>query len=324
MKVIDLFAGTGWGVACKERGLDEYGVDNMQAVIDTRHANDMPVLFDDVMKGLLGVAYVPGHEMEIASPPCQTYSMAGNGKGREALNEVTEAIRTGAHKDVTRLLQFGMDHDYRTSLVLTPLAYAHKYRPRLIVWEQVPAVLPVWEQCAYELHAMGYSVTTGILSAEQYGVPQARKRAVLVARNDGKPAVLPTPTHSKYHRTRPDHTDPGTLPWVSMADALGWGFTERPSPTYCNSGNGGAGIEWGGNSIRKTMREQSLNNDRWKNKDGVEPGTNDSIRVTVREAAALQTYPADFNWRGTKTKQYIQIGNAVPPLLGGAILDVML
>lgn len=58
-----------------------------------------------------------------------------------------------------------------------------------------------------------------------------------------------------------------------------------------------------------------------------------NVRVTTDEAAALQSYPSGFNWdapitdkRGRettvpKTKQYLQIGNAVPPLLAQRILE---
>lgn len=379
---LDLFAGTGWGVACRWLGIEEKGVELMPEAVETRTANGMETIYRDVWDGILLTReeHEEAHgrySMLIASPPCQTFSVAGGGAGRRALDEVIEAVRTHAYKDPARLLEFGVRHDMRTALVLTPLAYVHRDMPRLVAFEQVPTVLPVWEECAEIMRDLGYQVKTAILNAEQHGVPQTRRRAILVARLDGA-VDLPVPTHSRYYPRTPDRLDEGVLPWVSMAQALGWGRTGAPSPTYCNSGHGGAGIEWGGNSVRIAMRAQSAAGEDWAAKPGAVPGTNDAIRVTPADAAAIQSYPArlrsnygtggdaanrgertvdqpaptltskadrnkwdtgqglsaeeasalqtyerPFVWCGSRTKQFLQIGNAVPPLLGAAVLAAL-
>ncbi len=46
----------------------------------------------------------------------------------------------------------------------------------------------------------------------------------------------------------------------------------------------------------------------------------DAVRLTVQQAAVVQTFPADYPFQGTRGKQYQQIGNAIPPSLAEAIL----
>ena len=74
-------------------------------------------------------------------------------------------------------------------LSLTPLWWILATMPEAFTLEQVPTVLPLWEIYANVLRQHGYSVATGNIQAEQYGVPQTRKRAV--ARR------LPRPAHPR-------------------------------------------------------------------------------------------------------------------------------
>lgn len=226
---LDDFAGTGWGVACLKMGIREGGVEKMPEAIATRTANGMVTIGTDVwahIKQQLATQGTPdyfGYSLYIGSPPCQTFSLAGSGSGRKALDEVIGLIDSRAYLDVDLLHEFGERHDPRTALVLAPLVRIVNDVPTYVVLEQVPPVLPVWERYAVELRKWGYSVWVGILNAEQYGVPQTRKRAVLIARADGIEAAPPKPTHSRYYPTNPARLDEGVLPWVSMAQALGWG-----------------------------------------------------------------------------------------------------
>lgn len=416
MIALDLFAGTGWGVACQRLGIEEYGVEIMPEAQATRAANGMTTLYADVWTGLEGPdadrrdewaatvgAVIEAYDLLIASPPCQTFSMAGGGAGRRALDDVLSLIDEKAYRDVAELRAFCESHDPRTALVLTPLAHVYRDLPRYVVFEQVPPVLPVWERCAEEMRAWGYSVWTGNLQAEMYGVGQTRKRAVLIAKRDPEldgEAAPPTPTHSRYYSRDPKRLDEGVLPWVSMAEALGWGMTGRPFVTAGNAvgraeGIGGSGgkaavqrekergawlvspqsvaggeraerygdepsvtvttgfsrgawarpaptVTGGGGATggaevfaprgREIIAKMHLDpskpattaagDPRLSSRDHHEHGAQSGCasRVTAEEAAALQSYPAGFTFAGTKTKQFLQIGNAVPPLLAEAIL----
>lgn len=405
---VDHFAGVGWGVAARRLGIREYGVDNAASLIRIRSANRMRTIYRDVWSGLFHPWLVPAHRLYIASPPCQTFSMAGGGEGRAALDDVLTAIDEERWKDAASLHGLTERMDPRTALVLTPLAHIWAHRPELVALEQVPEVLPVWHAIARVLRTFGYSVWAGILRAEQYGVPQTRKRAILMARLDGKVSP-PTPTHSRYYSTEPNRLDPGVEKWLSMAEALGWGMTARPSVTVTGGSGrqGGPDPLDGGSGARKTLRTaQQLGN--WKGPGGVDPrlpattvaadpritsrghhnhgeqgravkseavrehfeqwtlerpaptvvatrrsaggmligrqladgsrmdvgghagdvGIGDGqlagVRVTVEEAALLQSFPSDLVLVGTQSEKHLAIGNAVPPLLAQAVLSALL
>ena len=369
MIALDLFAGTGWGVACQRLGITEYGVEIMPEAQAVREANGMSTIYSDVWNGLTpgrveAEAIAGAYDLLIASPPCQTFSMAGGGTGRRALDEVLGLIESKAYRDVAKLREFGERHDPRTALVLTPLAHVYQDTPTFVAFEQVPQVLPVWDRCAEEMRAWGYSVWVGVLNAEQYGVPQTRKRALLIARADGIEAAPPTPTHSRYYSHAPHRLDEGVAPWVSMAEALGWDASEHLVGNQVLPGNArddyhsrkasapAQGITSNAGSMQRTPDGRRVMRSNWRRPSytvtgggtatgGAEPFgrrareamPDGAERVTAAEAAALQSYPSDFTWSVdvpdaktgklkpiTKTKQFLQIGNAVPPLLAEAIL----
>lgn len=342
----DLFAGAGgWDLAAAALGIHARGIENMKEARATRDAAGLTTIHDDVW------TYQPDGNAEglIASPPCQTFSAAGKGSGRKALDDVLRGINDYYYADLDHLRFLGEEvGDNRTSLVLTPLHFAMKgHGYRWLAWEQVPTVLPVWEACAAVLRKHGWSVWTGLLQAEMFGVPQTRKRAFLLANRD-RHVEPPSPTHSRYYSRTPDKLDPGVRKWVSMADALGWGLSERPSPTVTGGGveTGGAEpiakldryitrADWvlrGSNQAKAAIRPMDhpastmlfghcSNDVRWYRAGTTTRGVPepagerhpDPQRVSVDEAGILQSFPAGYAWQGGQSKQFLQAGNAVPP-----------
>jgi DNA (cytosine-5)-methyltransferase 1 len=49
----------------------------------------------------------------------------------------------------------------------------------------------------------------------------------------------------------------------------------------------------------------------------------DSVRITIEQAAVLQSFPPDYPWRGTKTARFRQVGDAIPPLLARHVLAAL-
>jgi DNA (cytosine-5)-methyltransferase 1 len=291
-----------------------------------------------------------------------------------------------------------------------PARFIYACRPEWVAMEQVREVLPLWEVYAEELRRLGYSAWCGVLNSADYGVPQTRMRAILIASRT-RQVYRPEATHYDPRKGMQLFGDP----WVSMAEALGWGATGRPGPAVTAGGTATGGAEpfptrardllaaeqdagrWAlridaqahasvrdvtapapapalkfGHSaaemewVLHTNRDQKPDGTRqtadphaapapaltaksggqWvlRNNNAAHAcartpdqpaGTiffsrrmndvswvreQDSVRITVEEAAALQSFPPGYPWRGTKTARFRQCGDAVPPLLAEHVL----
>jgi DNA (cytosine-5)-methyltransferase 1 len=226
--IVDLFAGPGgWSEGLKALGHSELGIEWDDAACATaraagheRFASDVAAL-DPLDFPCVGL---------IASPPCQAWSMAGKGGGRRDKELCVRAALELAAGNDTRAELREQCEDERSMLVVEPLRWALALRPEWVVLEQVPPVLEMWTLFAQILSEHGYSTWAGVLEAERYGVPQTRERAILMASRTGT-VHPPRPTHQRYVPGEPQRHDitleGEVLPWVSMAQALGWDASDR-------------------------------------------------------------------------------------------------
>ncbi|MFF3849648.1 DNA cytosine methyltransferase [Streptomyces sp. NPDC002328] len=255
--VLDLFAGPGgWSHPLTVLGAREVGLEWDEWACKTRTAAGQLTIRTDVAAypawifsgRVLGL---------IASPPCQAWSMAGKRLGLVDQPLVHQAVADLAAGRDTREQLLGACADERSLLAAEPMRYLHALNtvgePEWVAMEEVPDVLPLWKQYAAVLRAWGFSAWAGILNAADYGVPQTRRRAILLA-SRVRAAEPPPPTHARV--AEPDSLfGPGRARWVSMAEALGWGRTDGPVPTVCAGGGPGGGPEPFPSGSRKTLSD---------------------------------------------------------------------
>jgi DNA (cytosine-5)-methyltransferase 1 len=330
---IDLFAGCG-GLAL---GFMQQGFEPVGAVEwDPAAALNYRLNIDDriSVSDISGAADWPEAEVVIGGPPCQGFSQLG-----------------------TRDPQ-----DPRNRLWIEYVRVLDKSGAKVFVMENVPQLLrsPQFELFRRDTEARGFEVQAQVLCAADYGVPQMRRRAIVIGSKVGIPA-FPAKSHG-----------PGTeRPYVSVRDAFAGPPELAETPDGINWHVGRPGIRAssitryravprdGGNrfQMQANLDDAGLGElvpPCWRRKVS---GTTDvfgrlwwdrpalTIRteffkpekgrylhptadrpITVREAARLQSFPDAFIFQPDQTTVEVakQIGNAVPPRLATALAHAVL
>ena len=247
---------------------------------------------------------IPNCDVIIGGFPCQGFSMANT--KRHVLDE-------------------------RNSLYLEYVRILKDKRPKAFVAENVKGILSIGKgevikAIIEDFTNVGYRVKYKLLNAADYGVPQTRMRVIIVGiRSDlNVDFEFPEPTHSKNsanglpnwvsvkealeHLPDPDGDNAHSVPnneysqyKVTTKNFTGHRVTNPnlPSPTILARGNGGGGVV-------------------------AIPHFSGNRRMTVRESAAIQTFPDNFLFSGTRGSGYRQVGNAVPVLLARTIAKQLL
>lgn len=249
----------------------------------------------DVDPAALGLR--PG-ELDVldGSPPCQGFSQFGRRQLDDPRNQL--------FREFVRLLA--------------------AWQPRAFVMENVRGMIegimrPVFNEIMHELKACGYRVSARLVDASYLGVPQMRKRMIIIGtRSDlGMPPVHPMPS-----------TKPLTVrqAWADLGEP---GLFKVPSGRWAQVARittpGGQGsdalADRGGRRAYYSCKR--LHWDRPANTIVKVPGLlhpcEDRL-IGIREAARIQSFPDEFNWGGGIYEQiHARIGNSVPPLMMRAV-----
>lgn len=264
-------------------------------------------------------------DLVIGGPPCQGFSVAGR-----------------------------MDpNDPRSRHVFDFLGLVAKVKPRAFVMENVAALARNrrWAdiiQSLKEMAALDYKVELVILNAAHWNVPQARERMFLVGvEHDAGDFILPTgptaedpPTVREALHGLPRAGEPGNDSLCTAKITLAKAPVLRPSP-YAGMLFNGQGRAMGLDRPAPTL-PASMGGNRTPVVDEGDLYDSDNPwiveyhhrlfveglpalqelpvearlrRITVEEAAAIQTFPNDVAWQGPQSARFRQIGNAVPPRL---------
>jgi DNA (cytosine-5)-methyltransferase 1 len=337
-KIIDLFSGCGGlSLGFEMAGYEVVlGIDNWADALKTfeyNHKNSKTLLADlyHLTPQQVEKEYnIKKIDVIIGGPPCQGFSIAGK---REI-------------------------DDERNKLYKSFVQFVKYFKPKAFIMENVPNLMAmgdgqVKKQIISDFEQLGYSVSAKILLAADYGVPQNRKRAIFVGLLNKKEFHFPEKVVEKPINAWEAISD---LPENSMID--GEKYTVKPLSDFQKWARKGAKSVYnhqitlhnektiatitlvpnGGNykNLPIALQDTRKVNIAWTRLHSQKPSfTIDTghrhhfhyafNRIpTVRESARIQSFPDTFIFLGTKTSQYKQVGNAVPPILGKIIAEKIL
>ena len=204
-------------------------------------------------------------------------------------------------QDVSINGSLSVENGSRTVLYRNMIEVIERLRPKAFVAENVKGLLmshgkPFFDKMLEDFAATGYTVSRRLYLAADYGVPQMRERVFIVGVKDGEYA-------------HPDKTDG----WISSKEALGdlEGVPENPAISHIWSKAQRSPDQ--GN--RKLKADQPSTTIRAEHHGNVQWHYSLDRRISLREAARLQSFPDEFEFPCAMRATERQIGNAVPPVL---------
>jgi len=302
INAIDLFAGAG-GLT---QGLEEAGI-NVVGFVEYWDPSVETHLKNFPKSKLLGkdITQIKDEEIQkikknskidliVGGPPCQGFSFAGK-------------------RDI---------NDSRNTLFLDFIRFVKIINPKYILLENVFGMYAMKDDdgnrvadiVKSEFKKVGYNVEYYLVSADNFGVPQARKRIIFLGNNTGEklPSKLMN-KKDKYHFAQKHN--PRHLKWLSVTPE-GKSAHENVDPEYRPPSGYKTTYKrmyWDKPAPAVTTCFTSISS-----QNNVHP--KDTRSMTIREALRLQTFPDNFYFCGTTTDIRKQIGNAVPPLLAKRII----
>jgi DNA (cytosine-5)-methyltransferase 1 len=226
--------------------------------------------------------------------------------------------------------------DPRNDLITEFLRFVKGLRPFTIMMENVPAIIhyPLFKQVSDELSGLGYYIDFRVVNVADYGVPQRRKRFVMlgsrlgpieVARGNGTKCTVRDAigslesvdkTSDPIHKIYPKHS-PKVMDIIRRIPKNGGSRKDLPDEYILNCHKRvGIGfndvygrLKW--DDVSSTITGGCLNPSKGRFLHPEEDRC-----ITAREAALLQTFPRDYKFPEdiAKTALALMIGNALPPL----------
>ncbi len=328
---IDLFCGAGGlSLGLQQAGVEILaGFDNCQDSLDSYTFNhkDSLGINSDLSNDIHDLNQFSGIDLVVGSPPCQGFSISGKRNPND--------LRNSLYKIYTKTLD--------------------NLKPKVFIMENVPNLISMdsgrfKKEIMNELGSLGYQIASKVLLASDFGVPQNRRRVFFVGTREKSYKFGENKIISNQITTEQAISD---LPQYSLED--GSKYSSNPKSNYQKSLRKNSNGVWnhqitqhaqktidtialvpdGGNykDLPKTLQKTRKVNIAWTRYSSNHPSfTIDTghrhhfhykyNRVpTVRESARLQSFPDTFIFKGSKTSQYKQVGNAVPPLLAKALFN---
>jgi DNA (cytosine-5)-methyltransferase 1 len=296
LRVVDLFSGAGGlSLGFWASGFDVYGIDSDSVAVHTYVGN----LGAGEHGSLTADSLIPDADVVLAGPPCQPWSRAGT--------------RLGAR-------------DQREGLNITA-GVIERAKPKAFVIENVPELgrgLGRLHLDAFidRLSGGGYRVVERELNAAEHGVPQSRRRVFIVGLKKGMFEFPEKMTFKVPVRRAIGRLTSRNLPearWLTPNMEEYIAKYERASKCRFPRDL----------HFDRPARTLTVRNLVGATGDMLRIKVDDTRRrrLTVREAARLQSFPDWFHFSGSESKQLEQIGNAVPPLMAyrvaGALFDAL-